>query len=123
MICWKFSFCGCRTNEGPNIEDTLARESLQARIDAMFGSGDEDETARRGPDQCHDITLYPEIGLAGGACEGYGLLLDISDPANPIRLDAVTDSNFAYWHSATFNNDGSQVIFTDEWWWRPKMSC
>jgi hypothetical protein len=82
----------------------------------MFGSGDEeDETARRGPDQCHDITLYPEIGLAGGACEGYGLLLDISDPANPIRLDAVADSNFAYWHSATFNNDGSQVIFTDEW--------
>lgn len=107
-----------RGGEGaPTAEDTLAlRESLQARIDAMFGSGDEeDETARRGPDQCHDITLYPEIGLAGGACEGYGLLLDISDPANPIRLDAVADSNFAYWHSATFNNDGSQVIFTDEW--------
>lgn len=59
--------------------------------------------------------MYPEIGLAGGACEGYGLLLDIRDPANPVRIDAVSDSNFAYWHSATFNNDGSQVIFTDEW--------
>src|SRR5690606_25363223 len=68
-----------------------------------------------GPTQCHDITLYPEIGLAGGACEGYGLLLDISDPVNPRRIDAVADSNFAYWHSATFSNDGSKVVFTDEW--------
>ena len=106
-----------RGGEGaPTAEDTLTlRESIQARVDAMFGGGGEDETARRGPDQCHDITLYPEIGLAGGACEGYGLLLDISDPANPVRIDAVADSNFAYWHSATFNNDGDQVIFTDEW--------
>jgi len=106
-----------RGGEGaPTGEDSLAlRESLQARIDAMFGGGGDDETARRGPNQCHDITLYPEIGLAGGACEGYGLLLDISDPANPVRIDAVADSNFAYWHSATFNNDGTQVIFTDEW--------
>ena len=55
------------------------------------------------------------IGLAGGACEGYGLLLDISDPVNPRRLDAVADSNFSYWHSATFNNDGTKVLFTDEW--------
>ena len=81
----------------------------------MFGGGEEDVTARRGPDQCHDITLYPELGLAGGACEGYGLLLDISNPANPVRIDAVADSNFAYWHSATFSNDGNTVIFTDEW--------
>ena len=58
--------------------------------------------------QCHDITVYPALGLAGGACEGHGLLLDISDPVNPMRLDAVADSNFAYWHSATFNNDGTQ---------------
>ncbi len=71
--------------------------------------------ARRGPTQCHDITLYPEIGLAGGACGGYGLLLDITDPANPVRIQAVADSNFSYWHSATFSNDGSKVLFTDEW--------
>jgi hypothetical protein len=65
--------------------------------------------------QCHDITVYPEIGLAAGACSGNGILLDISDPVNPKRLDAAMDRNFAYWHSATFNNDGTKVIFTDEW--------
>ncbi len=70
---------------------------------------------RLGPDQCHDITVYPAIGLAGGACEGYGLLIDISDPVNPRRIDAAADSNFAYWHSATFNNDGTKVLFSDEW--------
>ena len=64
---------------------------------------------------CHDITVYPEIGLAAGACSGNGILLDIRDPANPVRIDEVTDPNFAYWHSATFSNDGSKVIFTDEW--------
>ena len=65
--------------------------------------------------QCHDITVYPQIGLAAGACSGNGVLLDISDPVHPVRLDAVADKNFAYWHSATFNNDGTKVIFTDEW--------
>ena len=68
-----------------------------------------------GPTQCHDITVYPAIGLAGGACEGYGFLLDIKNPAQPVRLDAVADSNFSYWHSATFNNDGTKVLFSDEW--------
>lgn len=70
---------------------------------------------RTGPTQCHDITVYPEVGLAGGACGGYGLLLDISDPANPRRIDAVADTNFSFWHSATFSNDGKAVLFTDEW--------
>jgi hypothetical protein len=65
--------------------------------------------------QCHDITVYPALGLAGGACEGHGLLLDISNVTNPVRLDAVADSNFAYWHSATFNNDGTKLLFSDEW--------
>lgn len=64
---------------------------------------------------CHDITAYPEIGLAAGACQGNGLLIDISDPANPVRIDAVADPNFSYWHSANFNNDGTTVMFTDEW--------
>jgi hypothetical protein len=68
-----------------------------------------------GPTQCHDITVYSEIGLAGGACEGYGFLLDISNPANPRRITEVADPNFSYWHSATFNNDGTKVLFTDEW--------
>ncbi|MBL8995689.1 MAG: hypothetical protein JNL44_00030 [Gemmatimonadetes bacterium] len=68
-----------------------------------------------GPTQCHDITVYPAIGLAGGACGGYGLLLDISNVANPVRIGAVADSNFSFWHSATFSNDGSKILFTDEW--------
>jgi hypothetical protein len=59
--------------------------------------------------------VYPAIGLAGGACGGYGLLLDISDPATPKRIGAAADSNFSYWHSATFNNDGSKILFSDEW--------
>ncbi len=66
-------------------------------------------------DQCHDITVYAEIGLAAGACSGNGILLDISDPVHPKRLDAVNDPNYAYWHSASFSNDGKKVVFTDEW--------
>jgi hypothetical protein len=65
--------------------------------------------------QCHDITAYPALGLAAGACAGNGILLDISDPVNPKRLDDVADPSFAYWHSASFNNDGTKVVFTDEW--------
>jgi hypothetical protein len=66
-------------------------------------------------DQCHDITVYSAIGLAAGACSGNGILLDIKDPVNPKRLDAVNDTNYAYWHSASFSNDGTKVVFTDEW--------
>jgi hypothetical protein len=91
---------------------TLRRE-LPAMIAGMLAQQGRDPEA--GPTQCHDITVYPEVGLAGGACEGYGLLLDIRDPVAPRRLDAVADSNFAYWHSATFNNAGTTVLFTDEW--------
>ncbi len=66
-------------------------------------------------DQCHDITVYSAIGLAAGACEGNGILLDIRNPASPKRVDAVNDPNYSYWHSATFSNDGKKVVFTDEW--------
>jgi len=65
--------------------------------------------------QCHDITVYSAIGLAAGACSGNGILLDIHDPVHPKRIAAVIDPNFAYWHSATFNNDGTKVLFSDEW--------
>lgn len=90
---------------------------LPGIIRAMLGGADPNGPAppRQGPSQCHDITLYPAIGRAGGACGGYGLLLDISDPAHPVRLNAAADSNFSYWHSATFNNDGTKVLFSDEW--------
>ena len=73
--------------------------------------------------QCHDITVYPEVGLAAGACSGNGILMDISDPVHPVRLDAVIDKNFAYWHSATFNNDGTKVVFTDEWGGGSRPRC
>ncbi len=69
----------------------------------------------RDTDQCHDITVYSAIGLAAGACSGNGILLDIKDPVNPKRVDAVNDPNYSYWHSASFSNDGSKVVFTDEW--------
>jgi hypothetical protein len=73
--------------------------------------------------RCHDITVFPEIGLAAGACSGNGILLDISDPVRPVRLDQVTDRNFAFWHSATFNHDGTKVIFTDEWGGGTRPRC
>jgi LVIVD repeat-containing protein len=96
----------------PTAADSAAlRGSIQAIIDRLFNA----QGPRTGPTQCHDITVYPAIGLAGGACEGYGMLLDIRDPAHPVRLTAVSDSNFSYWHSATFNNDGTKVLFSDEW--------
>jgi len=74
-------------------------------------------------DQCHDITTFPELGIAGGACSGNGILFNISDPLNPTRIDEVVDAGFAYWHSATFNNDGSKVIFTDEWGGGSRARC
>ena len=76
--------------------------------------GDETQRTSR-TDQCHDITVYPAAQIAAGACSGNGILFDISDPYSPIRMDVVSDSGFAYWHSATFNNDATKVVFTDEW--------
>ena len=93
------------------------RARLPQLIEQMIGRREPEDPnrPRPGPTQCHDITVYPAIGLAGGACEGYGLLLDISDPVNPKRIVAVADSNFSYWHSATFSNDGTKLLFSDEW--------
>ena len=86
-------------------------------IAGLWTGGDHGEGTQRtsATDHCHDITVFPAKGIAAGACSGNGILFDISDPLNPKRIDAVTDTTFAYWHSATFNNDGTKVIFTDEW--------
>lgn len=65
-------------------------------------------------DGCHDITAYPARDIAAGACMGDGILLDISNRAKPVVTERVTDDNFAFWHSATFNNAGTKVVFTDE---------
>ena len=96
--------------------------ALRTFLDIVAAQVADDDGPGAGPTQCHDITVYPGIGLAGGACGGYGFLIDISDPINPERIGAVSDENFAYWHSATFNNDGTKVLFTDEWGggWGPK---
>ena len=102
---------------------TLRRE-LPGMVAKMIGEDPSGKPGPRpGPSQCHDITLYPAIGRAGGACGGYGLLLDISDPAHPVRLSAAADSNFSYWHSATFNNDGSKLLFSDEWGGGMQAKC
>jgi hypothetical protein len=102
------------SGEPTAADSASAREYIRTVIEPQYAVSDEEGT-QPGPTQCHDITLYPEIGRAGGACEGYGLLLDITDPTQPERIDAVADSNFSYWHSATFNNAGTKVLFTDEW--------
>jgi hypothetical protein len=64
---------------------------------------------------CHDIIVYPAKGLGAGACSGNGILIDIRDAANPKRITEVADPNFAYWHSANFNDAATTVLFTDEW--------
>ena len=74
-------------------------------------------------DQCHDITVFPAANIAAGACSGNGIIFDISDPLEPKRIDAVVDEGFAYWHSATFNNDGTKVLFTDEWGGGGRARC
>ncbi len=111
------SIIAARGGEGPPTaaDSTALREYINEMVAQMMGAAGGGDGPAPGPTQCHDITVYPAIGLAGGACVGYGLLLDITDPANPTRLQAVADSNFAIWHSATFNNDGTAILFTDEW--------
>jgi hypothetical protein len=93
---------------------------VDPRSGAMNGlnnGGSHDKGAQKPADtnQCHDITVYSAIGLAAGACSGNGILLDVKDPVHPKRVDAVNDPNYAYWHSASFSNDGTKVVFTDEW--------
>ncbi|HEX3585553.1 MAG TPA: hypothetical protein VH024_06130, partial [Candidatus Angelobacter sp.] len=97
------------------------RVFIDARTGAINGLTNGGTHGKKGPEkpkdtnQCHDITVYSAIGLAAGACSGNGILLDIKDPVNPKRVDAVNDPNYSYWHSASFSNDGTKVLFTDEW--------
>ena len=100
-------------------------DSESGAIAGLWKGGDHGPGTQttRETNQCHDITAYPDIGLAAGACSGNGILLDISDPTNPVRVDQVVDPGFAYWHSAMFNNDGTKVIFTDEWGGGSRPRC
>ena len=106
-----------RQGSGPptSADSAALRAGLPDLIAKMIGRNSDDGHKHPGVTSCHDITLFPGIGMAGGACEGYGLLIDIKDPTNPRRVGAVSDTNFSYWHSATFNNDGSKILFSDEW--------
>ncbi|HEX6037127.1 hypothetical protein [Longimicrobium sp.] len=110
------------TGAATSADSAALRQALPGIVARQFGGGGGNND-RRGPTQCHDITVYPAVGLAGGACEGYGMLLDISDPVNPRRIAAVADSNFSYWHSATFSNDGTKVLFSDEWGGGGQAKC
>ena len=96
---------------------TVFADNQTGVLAGLWRGGDHgDDTQRTSrTDQCHDITVFPSANIAAGACSGNGILFDISDPYNPQRIDVVTDTGFAYWHSATFNNDGTKVVFTDEW--------
>ncbi|MEX0741373.1 MAG: hypothetical protein WD079_01155, partial [Phycisphaeraceae bacterium] len=98
-------------------EPRVFEDPVTGDIAGLWGGGDHGEGTQRTSRTaaCHDITTYPGSGMAGGACSGNGILFDISDPVNPTRMHEVVDENFAYWHSATFNNDGTSMIFTDEW--------
>jgi hypothetical protein len=106
------------TGEPTAADSAALRQAIPRMVAAVVAAhraAHPEPDSASGPTQCHDITLYPAMGLAGGACEGYGLLLDIRDPVHPKRIAAVSDSNFSYWHSATFNNDASKLLFSDEW--------
>jgi hypothetical protein len=105
---------GPASHHGETVADSLEAAARRAASNAPARPAGPRGPAR-GPQQCHDITVYPAIGLGGGACGGYGVLLDIRDPAHPKRIGAAADSNFSFWHSATFNNDGTKALFTDEW--------
>jgi hypothetical protein len=95
------------------------------RLAGLWTGGDhgDDTQETSQTDQCHDITVFPEAGIAAGACSGNGIIFDISDPRKPTRIDEVVDAGFAYWHSATFNNDGTKVLFTDEWGGGSRPRC
>ena len=118
------SLVRARGGSTPTAADSaVVRAAIPALVARMRGNPTGTNDPRPGPTQCHDITVYPAIGLAGGACEGYGLLLDISNPVDPKRIAAVSDSNFSYWHSATFNNDGTKILFSDEWGGGSQPKC
>ncbi len=104
---------------------TVFADPASGQIAGLWRGGDHgDETQDTSrTDQCHDITVFPAANIAAGACSGNGIILDISDPMNPVRIDEVSDSGFAYWHSATFNNDGTKVLFTDEWGGGSRPRC
>ncbi|WP_223396123.1 LVIVD repeat-containing protein [Nocardioides rotundus] len=102
-----------------SVVDIPTQDPASARLAAepvLFPDGGNQPGNYSAPTSgCHDITAYPEKDIAAGACMGDGILMDISDRLNPTVTERVRDTeNFAFWHSATFNNRGTKVVFTDE---------
>ena len=106
---------GARIFTGLGPAPARGGRTVRARAITGADSAMMAEMASAGPRNCHDVTAYPAMNLLAGACGSYGLLVDISDPEKPVRLDAVADTNFSLWHTAVFSNDGKKVVFTDEW--------
>ena len=104
---------------------TVFADEASGALAGLWRGGDhgDDTQETRATDECHDITVFPSKQIAAGACSGNGILFDISDPLDPKRIDAVSDPGFAYWHSATFNNDGTKILFTDEWGGGGRARC
>jgi len=100
-------------------------DEATGRLAGLWQGGDHGENTQdsRQTNHCHDITVFPAAKIAAGACSGNGIIFDISDPLKPKRIDEVVSDKFAYWHSATFNNDGTKVIFTDEWGGGSRPRC
>jgi hypothetical protein len=115
-----FTGLGAAPTSAARREQQANRGARGGRRGAPAQAGDPVPT---GPRNCHDVTSYPEIHLLAGACASYGLLVDISNPEKPVRLDAVSDTNFSLWHTAVFSNDGSKVVFTDEWGGGTSPNC
>jgi hypothetical protein len=96
------------------LKDPTTAHIVSTPILFPFG-GYEGSPGKSATSGCHDITVYAEKDLAAGACMGDGVLIDISDRKYPEVIATVRDTtNFAFWHSATFNNDATKVVFTDE---------
>ena len=105
------------------MEPAPLRAGARAGRGGRGGDSTAPPPAPTGPRNCHDVSVYPEMNLLAGACGSYGLLVDISNPEKPIRLDAAADTNFSRWHTAVFSNDGKKIVFTDEWGGGTSPNC
>ena len=68
------------------------------------------------PRNCHDVTSYPAMNMLLASCQTHSILVDITNPEKPIRINALVDTNnYQGRHTAAFSNDGTKLIQTEEW--------
>src|SRR5690606_14275526 len=101
---------GARIFTGLGPAPARGGRARPVRAAAGADSAEMAQMRMNGPRNCHDVSAYPAMNLLAGACASYGLLVDISNPERPVRLDAVADTNFSLWHTAVFSNDGKKVV-------------